>query len=991
MKKNFYLSFFLIFQTHLLLSQTVGLVKEIAKGTNSSNITHSVVGNNKFFFSAVDFSSNNSKEFWVSNGQASGTYKLPNSPGIPDRPRFFFNANGTIYFGEQASGEKLWKVSETSDNMVVVSELPIYGRWFVEISYYNNGITYIPTNHPDFGFELWRTDGTTEGTFLLKDIYSGNTSSYPKSLVTFNGLVYFLAQSDEGYCIWKTDGTKEGTVKVTNASCGVAENLYLLNNKLIVEIYSPATGYELGVSDGVSNTITLLKDINSGSASAIDMVDEPIIFNNKIYFAASDGNLGKELWVTDGTSLGTYMVKDINTGSESSDPIRFEVLNSVLYFSATTNASGRELWRSDGTEVGTYQIKDVYQGTANSLRSNGFIKKANNLILFEAQTSPNNNTLWRTDGTSDGTYQIKELAPYARNSDFEKIYNTSSHLYFTAKDLTDTLKYEVWVSDGTANGTKMLKELESDILETYPLHVYQDEFYFSALDSLHGFELWKTNGTSLGIKLVKDVNTYPADAFPKHFMGVGETIFFFASDAIHGNELWKTNTRTSETTLVKDFTKTANAFYYTPANNASSDSHVNGIFSFNNYLYVLINGRELWKFNENGDGTLLQTFPIEEYYAPCYFAVVNNMLYIGFSSRIWKTDGNSFSMVHAVYTIFAFMISFKDNIYFLEGNDLWKLNTQNNTASIVKNLKMGEIESTIWAIFSTNNRILIHTYNSSSPFGLWTSDGTTSGTKQVLTPVNLSNSDKVSIKNEWFFTANNGVNGYELWKTDGLTANMVKDIYSGPLSSGPGLYTAFKGRICFIVNNPVTFLYEFWITDGTEIGTTPFDVFSVIGQGVEYYPSSTIWHNNRIYFYLGRPNNIYEIWSSDGTTGGTVKLYSFSKSIISPEFNPFSFNGKLYFGVDMGTIGNELYVLNENCTTEEKLLDVIKTPASTFLGYSILPSFIHISAHKIEGANLVETQGRLQFNAKNYTLLTPGFETKQGSVFVAKIQNNCNN
>src|SRR5581483_5098943 len=43
---------------------------------------------------------------------------------------------------------------------------------------------------PEHGFELWVTDGTAEGTVLLKDVSPGKGSSFPASLVPMGGQVW---------------------------------------------------------------------------------------------------------------------------------------------------------------------------------------------------------------------------------------------------------------------------------------------------------------------------------------------------------------------------------------------------------------------------------------------------------------------------------------------------------------------------------------------------------------------------------------------------------------------------------------------------------------------------------------------------------------------------------------------------------------------------------------------------------------------------------
>ncbi len=64
------------------------------------------------------------------------------------------------------------------------------------------------------GKELWKTDGTLNGTDTGQVIFiTGYAGSYPRSLLTAsNGLVYFNANDDiNGSELWKIDGSQSGT------------------------------------------------------------------------------------------------------------------------------------------------------------------------------------------------------------------------------------------------------------------------------------------------------------------------------------------------------------------------------------------------------------------------------------------------------------------------------------------------------------------------------------------------------------------------------------------------------------------------------------------------------------------------------------------------------------------------------------------------------------------------------------------------------------
>jgi ELWxxDGT repeat protein len=76
------------------------------------------------------------------------------------------------------------------------------------------------------GHELWVTDGTVEGTRLVKDIRPGNEGSFLSKFVEVDGLLYFGASDgDHGQELWVSDGTEEGTQMVRDINAGPSSSL----------------------------------------------------------------------------------------------------------------------------------------------------------------------------------------------------------------------------------------------------------------------------------------------------------------------------------------------------------------------------------------------------------------------------------------------------------------------------------------------------------------------------------------------------------------------------------------------------------------------------------------------------------------------------------------------------------------------------------------------------------------------------------------------
>ncbi|TLZ48429.1 MAG: hypothetical protein E6K18_08920 [Methanobacteriota archaeon] len=106
---------------------------------------------------------------------------------------------------------------------------------------------------------------------------------------------------------------------------------------------------------------------------------------------------------------------------------------------------------------------------------------------------------------------------------------------------------------------------------------------------------------------------------------------------------------------------------------------------------------------------------------------------------------------------------------------------------------------------------------------LWRSDGTAAGTGLVSDinpgggsyPTHLA-----SFGSSVFFSAYEPTSGRELWTSDGTAAGtvLVKDIWPGPFNSGPTLLTDDKGTLFFIATDP-TYGAELWKSDGTTAGT----------------------------------------------------------------------------------------------------------------------------------------------------------------------------
>lgn len=596
------------------------------------------------------------------------------------------------------------------------------------------------------------------------------------------------------------------------------------------------------------------------------------------------------------------LVKDINTATASSDPVKGAVLGSLYITSMSNATAGQELWATDGTSAGTYLVKDIQPGNGSS--SPAKFTTYNGYVYFVADNGVHGTELWRTDGTAAGTGMVMNI---------------------------------------DASGS------------SYPnyLTVFNGKLYFAAYESSTGTELWSTDGTTTAI--VADLNT-TGSTNPAYLCTLGTSLFFSGEDAALGNELFRYDGTTTTvidinpggTAYVEDITVSGSYIYFSADNGTTgqelfrhdgvtlslaSDIFTGGYGSdptcFVPYgtgvAFVALGnysvGRE-WFYFDGTTATMLGDINPGGNY--CTYAtgvadagVVNGRLVFGANNgtqeELWISDGTpgGTALVEVNPSGNSYPVNFSPAfggyIYFrAQGADGYELyRTDGTNTSLMLNISLyDDSDPEQFALFGT--QLLFAADNGINGKELWSTDGTTGGTAMIADVMNNTLGSSISRirtgNNFLTFGAEESMSGAELFLSDGTTAGtyMPMDINPG---AGSGFYdeVAVNGSWVFFAGNDGVNGTEPWKSDGTS--TQMLMDIDPSGDGDPYnFVAAGAW----TYFTAYDPSYGYELWKTDGSTTSMVKDINPGAGSSYPAAG-VEMGGYYFFACDDGTNGTELW------------------------------------------------------------------------------------
>jgi ELWxxDGT repeat protein len=246
-------------------------VKDIIPGTSGTNPEYLTAFRGRLFFAAS--TPGGDRELWVSDGTPDGTFR-------------FMDINP----GSAASTP--WDLTVVGDELLFTADDGVHGR------------------------EWWKTDGTVAGTTLVADTNPGTGRGF--SVVNFlahplgpvGGVMIYVGETPAPAGVsksqlWRTDGTADGTYPLTAFAPGYAFDTHSggavlgrAQGYLYWWMETPDAGIELWRTNGTAGGTEIVGDVVPGTGSSRPGLVTGI--GTAALFGAETPELGRELWrITD--------------------------------------------------------------------------------------------------------------------------------------------------------------------------------------------------------------------------------------------------------------------------------------------------------------------------------------------------------------------------------------------------------------------------------------------------------------------------------------------------------------------------------------------------------------------------------------------------------------------------------------------------------------------------------------------------------------------
>ncbi|MEM9293874.1 MAG: hypothetical protein AAGD01_19505 [Acidobacteriota bacterium] len=828
-------------------------------------------------FSLLD--ANFQRHAWILDEQ--GPRPLPGAQltdrfGITAPPPFSFTVwQDTLYFLDNENGQDVLMAWDGGDTLArEVLELPLGTR--TPIFAAENQIFFYAGAPPGDGrVWLWRSDGTSAGTFPIFDTCDGISCIVtPDSAVLGNNIFFVTSRPGQGFEMWRSDGTTAGTGVVADRCPG---NCSGFDFNFFYGVFDEEL-YFVGRPDSVTHQLFAIGA--TGSARQITGEAQPFpnlarnfaVHEGRLYFAGYTPDDAAALWSTDGNTMRQEVdpfggldisqfpstvgwVPQYLASTPSGLFFHVAVSNELwrfnngigvlmdapelrarlapagdgVYFPADDGITGAELWQATGPSARL--VADAVKDPASS-NPQDFVAWDEGAV-FKALNTSGQNELWYSDGTPGGTQRFASQAPSGGVEIFRhpRILGSPALLWADGSDGRDN--GGLWVADGDGDSGGSAQRIRDDLYYAAGFVDLNDgRALFNGASATPGdigpgFEPWITDGTPSGTfmiaNLADDEIPTPLDPTPPI------------------------------SSFPRDFTAFAGGYAFV----AETARAIPTDFGFDGEFF----GRELHFTDLTTAGTemVADLCPGSCSSAPQELTVVDNQLFFTLqpegntsprTRELWVLEDATAAEPRRVFALDQLI----DGIFFSEPQGLFPRGDKLIFIARVQNRSQHYVIST---------------------------DGTQEGTRVI---------DRISPNGDAWFPRGGQV-----------------------VPVGERLFFVAGRFVDFDVNDGDTD-DELWVTDGTPEGTR---VVRSIGQGPisARITGLTALDDRRVAFQAERLGSGFEPWISDGTAAGTRPLGDLVDGEGSSLPSGFALNedeGKLFFSATAPDTGREPWVANLN-------------------------------------------------------------------------------
>ncbi|MFK7818819.1 MAG: Ig-like domain-containing protein [Planctomycetaceae bacterium] len=197
-----------------------------------------------------------------------------------------------------------------------------------------------------------------------------------------------------------------------------------------------------------------------------------------------------------------------------------------------------------------------------------------------------------------------------------------------------------------------------------------------------------------------------------------------------------------------------------------------------------------------------------------------------------------------------------------------------------------------------------------------------------MNPSGDSNPEQLTAHDGKLFFSASTAAGRELWWTDGVTTNQVKDINPSGDSNPTQLFSSSDGSLYFLADDGASG-YGLYATDGTGLGTTR--LADTTGSFGAYGYTDFL---GEVFLVLDTAATGRELWKTDGTPTGTelVRDIDLGPAGSSPDLAGAAIGDKIVFNATTADDGREVWVTDGTTEGTEQVTMLNGRGADTALG-----------------------------------------------------------